>query len=221
MKYTSFLVIAVSLLSFNAHANFNDDIWALSEQSKKLIKSMDKKGLREFNKVSKTDVSKYTNFIHSLKIQQNKDNDVGGKVADGPILFVSFSMPIELIESLIEESTKYNIPLVIKGLINSDFKDTIEAIGKLKLRMEKENKAFSGVLIDPVWFDIFNIDKVPALVVTQRPENCYSQSKCKNQKYDVVYGNISIKKGLEIIAEKGEEASHIAKRYIEEASNND
>jgi conjugal transfer pilus assembly protein TrbC len=46
--------------------------------------------------------------------------------------------------------------------------------------------------IDPTQFERFNIKQVPALVVE------------KGDCFDVVYGNFSLARGLQYIAEKGE-----------------
>jgi conjugal transfer pilus assembly protein TrbC len=218
MKYRKILYYIILSLSLPVYANMNDDIWELSQQSKEIIKSINIKEYKNTKVVSDVtkpllaDIDRYQQSLNPKKQQ-------GGKVADGAILFVSFTMPNTLIKELSDEAHSFNIPVVIKGLINEDFKQTIEKIGMLKLEMEKEQKKFSGILIDPVWFDRFSIDKVPALVVTKRPNGCFSQEKCPDQKYDVVYGNTSIKNGLEIISQKGNDSSTFAKTLLGRTSN--
>ncbi len=66
-----------------------------------------------------------------------------------------------------------------------------------------------GILIDPICFKKFDIKSVPALVID------------KNDKFDVIYGNISLKQALGIIAEKSEsrEISEIAKEILKEGAN--
>ena len=80
---------------------------------------------------------------------------------------------------------------------------------------KKNHLNFKGVSIDPLWFEQFNISAVPALVVSARPANCEPQSLCANQAFDVVYGNASLKNSLELVAEKGETASLLAKSILE------
>lgn len=218
MKYRKLLAYLVLLLSLPVCANINDDIWELSQQSKEIIKSINIQEYKNTKKISDAtkpflaDLDRYRQSLNPKKQQ-------GGKVADGAILFVSFTMPNTLIKELLDEAHSLNIPVVIKGLINGDLNQTIEKIGMLKVEMEKEQKNFSGILIDPVWFDQFSIDKVPALVVTKRPNGCFSQENCPDQKYDVVYGNISIKNGLEIISQKGNDSSTFAKTLLGRVSN--
>lgn len=206
----------ITLLSFNLGilANVNEDIWSLSEQSKAIVRSIDKRQMLEIKDSANNKSKDFLQYVQQLKRQSVPAHGQGGKVANGAILFVSFSMPPALLEELIDDAESYKIPVVIKGLVNGDFTKTIEAIGKLKIDMKKNSKNFSGVQIDPIWFDVFHINRVPALVVTKRNENCFAQGDCPNQKYDVVYGNISIKKGLEILSERGEVAKDIAQKIL-------
>lgn len=132
------------------------------------------------------------------------------KGADGAILFVSFSMPEALLYSLAEQAAFYDIPLVINGLVDGDFKKTIETFKRLNAK----NPQLSGISIDPVWFTQFQINSVPALVVTDRPKNCLTQD-CSLQPFDVVYGNARLKDALELIIKKGDAASLRAKTILE------
>ena len=114
-------------------------------------------------------------------------------VAEGAFLFVSLSMPKPLLLSMAEEASRYKIPLIIKGLENGNFNQTLQTIYHLKL---------NGVSINPLWFEQFKITAVPALVVTE------------NENFDVVYGNQSIQKSLQLIAERGNAASSLANDYL-------
>ena len=55
---------------------------------------------------------------------------------------------------------------------------------------------------------------MPALVVTTPSHACMTGSDCV-QPFDVVYGNASIKKALELIAEKGDAAVQRAQTILE------
>lgn len=139
-----------------------------------------------------------------------------GQVADGAMLFVSFSMPESLLLRLSDEASTYNIPLVINGLVDGDFKKTIDTFARLTTNAKKQSLTFQGVSIDPVWFQQFHIESVPALVVTTRPESCEAQKVCANQLFDVVYGNAHVKKGLELIATRGDAAPKLAQKILEQ-----
>lgn len=133
------------------------------------------------------------------------------------ILFVSFSMPESLLFALGSEAASFDIPVVIKGLVDRDFKKTIETFARLNREAKKQHFNFQGVSIDPLWFDQFQIESVPALVVSHRSSECTPQTLCPNQSFDVVYGNASLKKGLEIIRDKGDAAPDVAKSILERA----
>ena len=153
-------------------------------------------------------------FMKEAKLGlQNKQ---GPQAAPDAILFVSFSMPESLLLSLSDQAAQFNIPVVIKGLVNNDFKQTVATFSRLSHEAKKQHLNFKGVSIDPVWFTQFNITAVPALVVSYRPASCDTASICVNQPFDVVYGNAQLKKGLEIIAERGESASLVAKKILEQ-----
>lgn len=127
--------------------------------------------------------------------------------ASGAILFVSFSMPDSLLFALSDEAAKFHIPVVINGLVDGNFNKTIETFKRLQSEARKQHLHFKGVSIDPVWFSQFHIRSVPALVVTAPAKF--------NQPFDVVYGNASIKKGLELIARKGDANPKLAATILE------
>lgn len=140
----------------------------------------------------------------------------GLQAAPDAILLVSFSMPDSLLLGLANEAAQFNIPMVINGLVNNDFKQTVARFSCLSHEAEKQHLNFKGISIDPVWFSQFNIRAVPALVVSYRPASCQAASVCANQPFDVVYGNTPLKKCLELIAERGENASLVAKNILEQ-----
>lgn len=136
--------------------------------------------------------------------------------ASGAILFVSFSMPESLLFALSDEAAQLHIPVVVNGLVESDFKKTIVTFERLHRHAKKAHLHFEGISIDPVWFQQFQVSSVPALVVTERPTNCQPQTLCENQPFDVVYGNANLKKALALIAEKGDAAPQIAQKILED-----
>lgn len=137
------------------------------------------------------------------------------QVVDGAVLFVSFSMPEDLLFSLADEASIFGIPVVLNGLVEGDFKKTIEHFSQLQKEAKKQHRTFSGVSIDPVWFEQFKVQKVPALVVSHRPSSCEAELVCAAQEYDIVYGNASIKDGLKLIARKGGSARALAQAILE------
>lgn len=147
-------------------------------------------------------------------------------------LFVSLSMPDNVLSQYLVQAKQYHIPVVIRGLYTEksdsstdntigSFNDTANRVlfllkNESKIGLTKANnqnaidlkKSMGGVLINPLLFRNFNIHVVPALVITN-DISCvndnhkkYSDRKCKANSFDVVYGNIPIQKQLEIVTEK-------------------
>lgn len=75
---------------------------------------------------------------------------------EGLRIFVSFSMPKELLVSLDKQAKQIGAKLVIRGLKNNSFKETFELVKSLgDIRVD----------IDPRAFDEYSINEVPAFVI--------------------------------------------------------
>ena len=106
------------------------------------------------------------------------------------IIFISLTMPELSIKQIIQDAARYEIPIVIRGLYRNSFKETMNKIFDL---VKDKNKG--GILINPRWFKQYEIKSVPVVVVSQA------------NRFDVVYGNVHLKKALEIVAERGDLAA--------------
>lgn len=103
------------------------------------------------------------------------------------IVFVSFAMPTESIKTWLHEAHKIGASVVIRGLINNSFTETVKAIAALI----KEQQV-SGIAIDPTLFTKFNITKVPAVVAVDASGN-----------YDVIFGDVTLDYALTTIDKRG------------------
>lgn len=215
---TGFLVMG-SFLSGAAgsYANTNDAINAYQAEGVNQAALTSKSQIDTLKAASIQNQSEHKSLIDTL--MQSAVSSVPAKQkpqgADGAVLFVSFSMPDSLLFALANEAALFNIPVVINGLIDGDFKKTIETFKHLNTEAKKQHLNFKGVSIDPVWFTQFQIKSVPALVVTERSNTCTPEKDCVNQPFDVVYGNASLKNALELIAEKGDGAAQRAQMILE------
>tara|TARA_B110000091_G_C13434543_1_gene317455 strand:+ start:148 stop:534 length:387 start_codon:yes stop_codon:yes gene_type:complete len=102
-------------------------------------------------------------------------------------VFISFSMPDELLNQVAVESVKLKVPLILNGLYKNSMRKTLNKI----FDITKKNKGVS-IQIDPVAFKKYSIMQVPSVVVED------------GNKFDVITGNIKIEQALEYISEKGE-----------------
>lgn len=134
------------------------------------------------------------------------------------IVFVSLGMPKALLISILKDADRYHVPVVIRGLVDNSFSKTMSIIFDLmkEMREIKGTETFStdknraGILIDPLWFKYFSIKTVPAVVVTNQPLDSFSTSQNPSNNFDVIYGNIPLKRSLEILSVKGKEAKDVA-----------
>lgn len=106
-----------------------------------------------------------------------------GIAAPQPLVFVSFSMPDQLLEQTLQESTRYHWPIYLNGFHHDSLPETIVKIKTFVTRIPNLN-----LLIDPTQFERFGIQQVPALVVETR------------QGFDMIYGHLSLKEAIFRIA---------------------
>ncbi len=103
--------------------------------------------------------------------------------APQPLVFVSFSMPKQLLEQTLQESTRLHLPVYLNGFYQDSLPKTLVKIKELVTRIPD-----LSVLIDPIAFERFGIQQVPALIVANQ------------HVFDVIYGHLSLQESLRRIA---------------------
>lgn len=146
------------------------------------------------------------NFLPQTELNKSQLQQKG---ITAPIVFVSFSMPENDIRNLINEMRKVKGGVVIRGLIDDDFKKTTAKIAALKTQ---DN---AGVLIDPTLFQLFEIKQVPTYVIPMQViEPCVEKLKsCKQPKHIKASGAVSFKYFVDLVERTGttEEKAFVAK----------
>lgn len=102
-------------------------------------------------------------------------------------VFVSFSMPNNLLEETLKESARLNIPAYLNGLYHDSMQSTV-----LKVMELSEHVPNLNLQIDPTLFERFGIQQVPALVVNN------------GINFDVIYGYLPLKEGLMRMVTRGD-----------------
>ncbi|PWY53815.1 type-F conjugative transfer system pilin assembly protein TrbC [Legionella qingyii] len=102
-------------------------------------------------------------------------------------VFVSFSMPNNLLEETLKESARLNIPVYLNGLYHDSMQLTASKVIELSEHVPNLN-----LQIDPTLFERFGIYQVPALVVDN------------GSSFDVIYGHLPLKEGLMRMVDRGE-----------------
>jgi type-F conjugative transfer system pilin assembly protein TrbC len=107
--------------------------------------------------------------------------------AENIYVFVSFSMPDNLMKEYAEETKQYdNATLVFRGMVDNSFNKTA-----IKLN-EITNKQGAKAIIHPQLFDKYNIQEVPVILLEKN-----------NGEYDKITGSVSIKYALETFKDGG------------------
>ncbi len=117
------------------------------------------------------------------KVKQESCSD--GNQKKNLFIFVSFSMPQNLLKNYDDIARKLGAKLVIRGLKDNSFKETIQYLKNVKT---------SGIMvdIDPTLFERFNVNLVPSFVLSD------------GHSYDKLVGSISIVYALEKFANEGD-----------------
>lgn len=123
-------------------------------------------------------------FLHPVAMAGETENNLN---AVEKRLFVSFSMPETLLSQSFEQAEHLHVTVVFNGLIDNSMPKTASKLSRLTERYPE-----LSIQIDPVAFEDFGIDAVPALVVSQ------------GQIFDVVRGNLALSDALSLIHERGE-----------------
>jgi conjugal transfer pilus assembly protein TrbC len=120
-------------------------------------------------------------------------------------LFISFSMPEDVIRTYVEEAEQYGVKLVLRGVPGgfSNLKDGIVKVQRLLLKdpacSHQDCPSYkTEILIDPFLFKRYRITRVPALVYVRGVEfndpelsEGYDSNIKSHGDYFTVYGDVS------------------------------
>lgn len=172
--------LMVCLLAGAATANSNDDFL---NQAQDKMRDLNKALAGQTFTLPAAQERRVLQFEKQLMSQQALPQE---QVPD-VVYLVSFSIPKTALKPMMDEAHHFRLPVVINGLVNNDFRQTVSEIFELT---KGNNKG--GVEINPLVFSQYAINSVPALVV-----------RCEKG-VDVVRGNVIIKQALEEIARNGD-----------------
>jgi type-F conjugative transfer system pilin assembly protein TrbC len=115
------------------------------------------------------------------------------------LVFVSFSMPKQSLQAWARQAKKAGGTLVLRGLVDNSLRKTLLQIKDI---LGAEN--LNTLNIDPVAFETFGINVVPAVVVTDAiQESALALSGMP--RFDVIYGDVGLAYALKKIIEDGKQ----------------
>ena len=118
-------------------------------------------------------------------------------------IFVSLSMPDDLIQQYLDQALKHNGRVVIRGFYKGSFAETTKRLAGL---ISEDEIRRIGVNIDPRAFETFGVETVPAIALAEKPlvrcetEDCVLDVGA----YDIIYGAVSVEYALERFASQGD-----------------
>lgn len=129
--------------------------------------------------------------------------------SDQVFLFASFSIPEPSLRAMMNEANDLGVPILFNGFVNNSIYDTRERL----LDVFGSDENIIGFSIDPTMFVRFDIQAVPAVVITAEPvEPCFTAG-CEGDgapPHDIVRGNIPLIAALDISARGGGDGSQTA-----------
>lgn len=168
---------------------------SLSDNAIKAVISSAKNEIREF-------VEQHHGAISDLDELANSNETFNPNTQGQLLVFVSTSMPIELLKQYFKGTSRYKGALVFNGLPGGSFAE----LTKLIIGFEEDSKLakenIAGSIISDEEFKKYNITSVPAVVLVKE-EECFEMSSCKYT-YDKIVGNIGVNAALEKFSEAGE-----------------
>lgn len=143
-----------------------------------------------------------SNFKDMMKSEGFDQNLRESVLKPRPILqiFVSTSMPRQLLKSYTREASRYNGVLVFRGLPQGSFLKLTDLVMDIS-----DEKYPCAMQIDDEAFKAFSIKSVPTIVLS-KPKAMFEQ-QAKEGQFDKVQGNLTIKASLELFASSGNLAS--------------
>lgn len=143
------------------------------------------------------------------------DNDQFEFVSGRAYLFVSASIPKEVMKNLLEEAGRLGVVVLFNGVIGENplhFKETQAYLTGLKLRN------YVDVKIHPPAFEKFKITQVPAIVVaSENVDARLDEQGCADPRdFDILKGDIKVGWSIEKIYtdSHSDEIKAVAERYM-------
>lgn len=143
------------------------------------------------------------------------DNDQFEFVSGRAYLFVSASIPKEVMKNLLEEAGRLGVVVLFNGVIGENplhFKETQAYLTGLKLRN------YVDVKIHPPAFEKFKITQVPAIVVASEDVDArLDEQGCADPRdFDILKGDIKVGWSIEKIYtdSRSDEIKAVAERYM-------
>jgi len=136
---------------------------------------------------------------------------ISAQKTDNILIFTSFSMPDASLQAWLADADLVGASVVVRGLIDNDWRKTLT-----KMHHLLGDDPQGGMQIDPVLFQSFNITQVPAVVIVETLlVPCQENMTCNVYgKFDVIYGNVTLRYALTQLQAEGEASGAVVARAL-------
>jgi len=125
------------------------------------------------------------------------------------MVFVSLAMPDQTLQAINQQAARLKVPVFIRGFYHNDLTATVNRIAEIMGIDLKEPKskqqAFGGFSIDPVRFEAFGINEVPAFVLVDPNVILNDEQGINENDFEVLTGNIALIDAIDIFKKKASE----------------
>lgn len=111
-------------------------------------------------------------------------------------IFVSSSMPKQILKNYAQEAKRYGGVLVLRGLPNG----SIHKLTDLVMDISTDNSA--AIQIDDTAYAKFEITSVPAIILSES-KTIFTEDKSASARFDKITGSVTIKGALNLFANQG------------------
>lgn len=128
------------------------------------------------------------------------------------MVFVSTSMPEQALKQIIADTSAAGGVVVFRGFPGNSGKAFIAALAKVVTK----DQQFASIGIDPRLFRAFDVDAVPAMVVTSTDFTPCDGLTCRSEPppFDRIVGNVTVRYALETFADANGPGALIAKTAL-------
>lgn len=120
-------------------------------------------------------------------IEKPETQSTVSKTAHPLYVFISLSMKGPSIQSLLEQARTYGATVVIRGLKNNSFPETLSKFARWIKKYKK------GVVLHPKLFETYQVKEVPTIVLVGEGEA-----------YDKIVGNVTLSYALDRFSKEGD-----------------
>ena len=146
-------------------------------------------------------------------------------------VFLSLGLPEAMIAQYLDDAVRFDAALVIRGLVDDDLTRTLAVMNGLLethskrtagpntgSQANRDNQHGVGIAIDPRAFEMFEVEQVPAIVLTETAyEHCDALGCPPPPRFDKVSGSVSVEAALALMADQGDLAEAAAARLAPDA----